>query len=111
MWLKQWDSGVFGSEVRNTSSEVLSALRRHSSIGQQQKFSSSNFHRRNNGPRWNKEYFRNSNDFDRKSKDFDRKDGDSKGVQDLWNKKSRSIGPPEQKVWLHFFAFDPLHCI
>ncbi|WVZ56370.1 hypothetical protein U9M48_006915 [Paspalum notatum var. saurae] len=31
LWLKQWDSCVFGSHIRATGDEVLSALRRHSS--------------------------------------------------------------------------------
>lgn len=98
LWLKQWDSCVFGSEVRSTSNEVLSALRRHLSVGQNQKFSNSNFLRKNRGPRWNKENFRLSNDFEKKSTDFDQINSNSKVVQDLWNKKSRSTGPPEQKV-------------
>lgn len=97
LWLKQWDSCVFGSEVRSTSSEVLSALRRHSSSAQHQKFFRSNFQMNSRGPRWNKENFKQSNDLDNNT-------GNSKGIQDLWNKKSRSTGPPEQKVWLFFFA-------
>ncbi|KAF8718808.1 hypothetical protein HU200_025114 [Digitaria exilis] len=31
LWLKQWDSCVFGSHIRATCDDVLSALRRHSS--------------------------------------------------------------------------------
>ncbi|KAL6907517.1 hypothetical protein ACP4OV_002556 [Aristida adscensionis] len=31
LWIKQWDSCVFGSHIRATSDDVLSALRRHSS--------------------------------------------------------------------------------
>ncbi|KAF2591607.1 hypothetical protein F2Q70_00037978 [Brassica cretica] len=30
LWLKQWDASVFGSEIRSTTDEVLSALKRHS---------------------------------------------------------------------------------
>uniref|UniRef100_A0A453IFM4 AAA+ ATPase domain-containing protein n=1 Tax=Aegilops tauschii subsp. strangulata TaxID=200361 RepID=A0A453IFM4_AEGTS len=30
LWLKQWDSCVFGSHIRGTSDDTLSALRRHS---------------------------------------------------------------------------------
>ncbi|PON63766.1 ATPase, AAA-type, core [Parasponia andersonii] len=93
LWLKQWDSCVFGSEVRSTSSEVLSALRRHSTIGQHQKFSGSNFRRNNRGPRWNKENLKELNDFDHKN-------SNSNSIQDLWNKKSRCTGPPEQKILL-----------
>ncbi|EXC20805.1 Chromosome transmission fidelity protein 18-like protein [Morus notabilis] len=100
LWLKQWDSCVFGSEIRSTSNEVLSALRRHLSVGQHQKFSNSNFLWKNRGPGWNKENFRLSNDFEKKSTDFDQINSNSKVIQDLWNKKSRSTGPPEQKILL-----------
>lgn len=37
-WLKQWDPCVFGSKNTRTSSEVLSALKRHSSISQSHGF-------------------------------------------------------------------------
>lgn len=107
LWLKQWDSCVYGSEVRSTSNEVLSALRRHSSIGQHHKFSNSNFLQKNGGRRWNKENFRHSNDLDNKSTDFDKQTSNTKGIQDLWNKKSRSTGPPEQKVCFSFSHFCP----
>ncbi|KAE8076222.1 hypothetical protein FH972_014885 [Carpinus fangiana] len=93
LWLKQWDSCVFGSEIRSTCDEVLSALRRHSSIAQHQKHSDSIFLRKNKGPRWRNERFENSNNLDREN-------SNSKGVQDLWNKKSRLTGPPEQKLLL-----------
>ncbi|XP_062109092.1 uncharacterized protein LOC133819774 [Humulus lupulus] len=94
LWLKQWDSCVYGSEVRSTSTEVLSALRRHSTVGQHQKFSGSNFSRNNRGSRWNKENFKQSDDLDNKN-------DDSVAAQDLWNKKSRcTTGPPEQKILL-----------
>ncbi|KAH7521831.1 hypothetical protein FEM48_Zijuj07G0073800 [Ziziphus jujuba var. spinosa] len=93
LWLKQWDSCVYGSEVRSTPDDVLSALRRHSSISQHRKSLDSNFPRKNRGSRWNKEDFSHSNA-------LDHKDSGAKGVQDLWNKKSRSTGPPEQKILL-----------
>ncbi|KAM3756300.1 hypothetical protein ACB098_02G101700 [Castanea mollissima] len=93
LWLKQWDSGVFGSEIRSTSDEVLSALKRHSSIAQHQKHSDSNFLRKNRGPRWRNERFRNSNNLDHEN-------SISKGVQDSWNKNSRLTGPPEHKILL-----------
>ncbi|ONI20120.1 hypothetical protein PRUPE_3G316000 [Prunus persica] len=41
LWLKQWDPCVFGSEIKSTSDDVLSALRRHSSITQHKKLSDS----------------------------------------------------------------------
>ncbi|XP_078429313.1 P-loop containing nucleoside triphosphate hydrolases superfamily protein [Wolffia australiana] len=37
LWLKQWDSCVFGSHIRATSDGVLSALRRHSTVAQHKK--------------------------------------------------------------------------
>ncbi|KAF3457642.1 hypothetical protein FNV43_RR02300 [Rhamnella rubrinervis] len=92
LWLKQWDSCVFGSEVKSTPADVLSALRRHSSTVQHRKFSDSKFPSKNRGSRWNKEDFSHSSDVDDKDT--------SKGIQDLWNKKSRSTGPPEQKILL-----------
>lgn len=95
LWLKQWDSTVFGSEVRSTSDEVLSALKRHSSSSQNKKFSDSNHLRRDRGSKWNKENYRHSNDSGHKP---DNVDSNLNGVQELLNKKSRPIGPPEQKV-------------
>ncbi len=89
--MKQWDSGVFGSEIRSTSDEVLSSLRRHSSIAQHQKHSDSNFQRKSRGHRWHNERFRNSNNLDYEN-------SNSKGIQDLLNKNSRLTGPPEHKV-------------
>jgi len=104
--LKQWDSGVFGSEIRSTSDEVLSALKRHSSIAQHQKHSDSNFLRKNRGPRWRNERFRNSNNLDHEN-------SISKGVQDSLNKNSRLTGPPEHKVikmaW-NYYHFLKLIC-
>lgn len=104
--MKQWDSGVFGSEIRSTSDEVLSALKRHSSIAQHQKHSDSNFLRKNRGLRWRNERFRNSNNLDHEN-------SISKGVQDSWNKNSRLTGPPEHKVikmaW-NYYHFLKLIC-
>ncbi|KAG6731295.1 hypothetical protein I3842_01G122700 [Carya illinoinensis] len=93
LWLKQWDSYVFGSEIRSTSDEVLSALRRHSSIAQHQKHLNSNFLRKNRGPKWHNERFRNSNHLENESSNL-------QGLQDSWNKKSRLTGLPEQKILL-----------
>lgn len=91
MWLKQWDSCVFGSEIRSTTEEVLSALRRHSSIAQHQKPSGTNFLRNNKGQRFRDGNLSYSNDLDQEN-------GNLKGLQELWNKKSKGTGPPEQKV-------------
>lgn len=91
LWLKQWDSCVFGSEIRSTSEEVLSALRRHSTISQNKKQNDSSFTRKNRGNRWSNGNFRNSNNLEYEN-------SNSKGIQDSWHKKTRSTGPPEQKV-------------
>ncbi|XP_021290988.1 chromosome transmission fidelity protein 18 homolog isoform X2 [Herrania umbratica] len=92
LWLKQWDSCVFGSEIRSTSDEVLSALRRHSST-QHQKTFDSNFSRKSRGHRWSSGSYRPINNVDQRNNNL-------KGMQELWNKKSRLTGPPEQKILL-----------
>lgn len=93
LWLKQWDSCVFGSEVRTTTDEVLSALRRHSSGFQRQKLSEMNYLRKDRGRRFSEENFKHS-------KGMDPENGNWKGIKELWNKKARSSGPPEQKILL-----------
>uniref|UniRef100_F6I254 Chromosome transmission fidelity protein 18 homolog n=1 Tax=Vitis vinifera TaxID=29760 RepID=F6I254_VITVI len=93
LWLKQWDSCVFGSEIRSTTEEVLSALRRHSSIAQHQRPSGMSLHRKNKGQRL-------SDGNSRYSNNLDQENGNLKGLQELWNKKSRGTGPPEQKILL-----------
>ncbi|KAK7355424.1 hypothetical protein VNO80_14679 [Phaseolus coccineus] len=93
LWLKQWDSVVFGSEIRSTSDDVLSALKRHSSIVHNQKPLNSKFPRKNGGPKRNNGgRYINSVSMD--------ESGSSKSIQDVWNTKSRNISPPEQKVLL-----------
>ena len=91
MWLKQWDSCVFGSEIRSTKEEVLSALKRHSSIAQHQKPSFISFLTKNKGQRFSDGNFGYSNNLDEENENL-------KDLQELWNKKSRGAGPPEQKV-------------
>ncbi|XVE81404.1 hypothetical protein DITRI_Ditri15bG0060700 [Diplodiscus trichospermus] len=91
-WLKQWDSCVFGSEIRSTSDEVLSSLRRHSSTQQQKSFDSK-FSRNSRGHRWSNGSYRPINSVDHGANNL-------KGMQDLWNKKSSLTGPPEQKILL-----------
>ncbi|MBA0712626.1 hypothetical protein Golax_011713, partial [Gossypium laxum] len=92
LWLKQWDSCVFGSEIRSTSDEVLSALRRHSSTQHKKSFDS-DFSRKNRGHRW---INGNNNHID----NVDHGTNNLKGMQDFWNKNSRLTGPPEQKILL-----------
>lgn len=82
---------MFGSEIRSTSDDVLSSLKRHSSIVHNQKPLNSKFPRMNGGPKWsNGRRYINARSMD--------ESGSSKSIQDVWNAKSRNIGPPEQKV-------------
>ncbi|XP_020231896.1 chromosome transmission fidelity protein 18 homolog [Cajanus cajan] len=93
LWLKQWDSYVFGSEIRSTSDDVLAALKRHSSVVHNQKPLNSKFPRMNGGSKWsNGKRYINSRSME--------ESGSSKSIQDVWNTKSRNIGPPEQKILL-----------
>ncbi|CAJ1967958.1 unnamed protein product [Sphenostylis stenocarpa] len=93
LWLKQWDSVVFGSEIRSTSDDVLSALKRHSSTVHNKKPLNSKFPGKNGGPKWsNGGRYINSTRMD--------ESGSSKRIQDVRNMKSRNIGPPEQKILL-----------
>ncbi|XP_031405513.1 chromosome transmission fidelity protein 18 homolog [Punica granatum] len=89
LWLKQWDSCVFGSEIRTTNDDVLSALRRHSSVTHHQKCANSNFIRRHS---WSTEGFgHRSNSYTKES-------------NSKWNqepcKNSRLTGPLEHKILL-----------
>ncbi|KAA8548452.1 hypothetical protein F0562_000136 [Nyssa sinensis] len=93
LWLKQWDSCVFGSEIRSTTDDVLSALRRHSSVAQHQKLSDRSFLGKNRESRLNKATSSAHNDSDPEN-------NNSKGNQELWNKKSNDSGPPERKILL-----------
>jgi hypothetical protein len=102
LWLKQWDSTVFGSEIRSTSDDVLSALKRHSSISHKPKPMGSNFPRTNGGHNWSSNRYTNSRST--------AESGNSTSIQDIRNTKSRNIGAPEQKVllsifWLYFHKF------
>ncbi|XP_059632203.1 uncharacterized protein LOC132274873 [Cornus florida] len=96
LWLKQWDSCVFGSEIRTTTDDVLNSLRRHSSVAQHQKLSGRNFfgkNRENREPRLHEETSKVHNYLDQEN-------NDSKGIQESWSKKLKGSGPPEQKILL-----------
>lgn len=90
MWLKQWDSCVFGSEIKTTTEDVLSSLRRHTSVAQHQKANKSYFGK-------NKETWQNKENF-REYKMLDQENNDSKGTQDLANRNRKGYATPEQKV-------------
>ncbi|XP_020107967.1 chromosome transmission fidelity protein 18 homolog isoform X2 [Ananas comosus] len=93
LWLKQWDSCVFGSQIRTTTDDVLSALRRHSSAIHQQKFANNKFFAKNNGASVKSQNLNSS-------KVGGRETSFSKGINNLWAKKSMVSNSPEQKVLL-----------
>ncbi|KAJ6945543.1 hypothetical protein NC651_000565 [Populus alba x Populus x berolinensis] len=68
LWFKQWDSCVFGSDIRSTSDDILSALRRHSSIAQHPKPSDSTFFSKNKGNIWSRGNFRHSNNLEQENR-------------------------------------------
>ncbi|XP_054805256.1 uncharacterized protein LOC129308225 isoform X1 [Prosopis cineraria] len=92
LWLKQWDSSVFGSDICSTSDEVLSALKRHSTIVQNQKPLDSKFQRMSGGPKWSNKRYRHSRSMD--------ESGNSNSFQGILNRKAKHTGPPEQKILL-----------
>uniref|UniRef100_A0A0D9VS94 AAA+ ATPase domain-containing protein n=1 Tax=Leersia perrieri TaxID=77586 RepID=A0A0D9VS94_9ORYZ len=89
LWLKQWDSCVFGSHIRATSDDVLSSLRRHSSAIQK---NSSNRH-----------FFSKSKGGHVMSQDNMLQNAHGSNSEDLtssFNKRSLTDNAPEQKVLL-----------
>ncbi|XP_047975329.1 chromosome transmission fidelity protein 18 homolog [Salvia hispanica] len=93
LWLKQWDSCVFGSEIKSTTDDVLTSLRRHSTGSHHLKQSSRSFSRNNRETRFNK-------DMMKADMELDKENNTSPGIQEMWDKKNKSSGPPEQKVLL-----------
>lgn len=91
LWLKRWDSCVFGSEVKSTLDDVLSALRRYSSGSQHSKQSTKSFFGKNRESRFSK-------DIQRVHGELDKNNNISQGIQEAWDKGHKSSGPPEQKV-------------
>lgn len=100
MWLKQWDSHVFGSQVRATADDVLSALRRYSSASQShsgRSFSTKKFlngrnsFSKNTASVW-------SNHIGSQSNSSAQKDRYQESNYESWHKKSVGDSPPEQKV-------------
>ncbi|XP_031113433.1 chromosome transmission fidelity protein 18 homolog [Ipomoea triloba] len=90
MWLKQWDSSVYGSEIKSTEDHVLSALRRHSLV-KRPKYSASKTFGTNRESVFSKDGSHNY--------PFE-ENGKSKDTKDLGEKKGRQSGPPEQKILL-----------
>ncbi|CAN6307191.1 unnamed protein product [Urochloa humidicola] len=85
LWLKQWDSCVFGSHIRATCDDVLSALRRHSSTIQKNANNKHFFSKNKGGPVDMKLNAPNSN---------------SEGLDGSFSKKPSVDNTPEQKVLL-----------
>ncbi|MCD7456580.1 Subunit of a complex with Ctf18p [Datura stramonium] len=91
MWLKQWDSCVFGVEIKSTTDDVLSSLKRHSLAVQHPRRSSRSSFGNSREPRIDNEKAHN---------DLHPENSDSDRIKDLWDKKHRKGGPPEQKILL-----------
>lgn len=89
LWLKQWDSLVFGSHLRATSDDVLSALRMHSSVTQSSKFASNRrfFSKHHGGVSSNDQNVRSPIETSK-----------SNGPHASWSNKCLVDKPPEQKV-------------
>ncbi|KAG8372753.1 hypothetical protein BUALT_Bualt12G0099600 [Buddleja alternifolia] len=104
LWLKQWDSCVFGSDIKSTTEDVLSALRRHSSGSQHPKQSTKSYSGTNRGTRSN--YFgsnretRFSRDNLRAHNELDKGSNISHVTPEIWDKRQKGFGHPEQKILL-----------
>ncbi|KAL5990448.1 hypothetical protein ACLOJK_011350 [Asimina triloba] len=94
LWLKQWDSYVFGSQIRATADDVLSALRRHSLLSQQQKFSESRrpFNKNRGAPF--------GNQISKQPNGLSQVDANANSISELWNKNIITSNSLEHKVLL-----------
>lgn len=90
-WLKQWDPCVFGTDIKSTTEDVLSSLRRYTSVAQHQKKSSINYFGKNGEPWSGRENFKQYNKLEQESSAL-------KANQELLNKNHKGTGPLEQKV-------------
>lgn len=93
LWLKQWDSIVFGSQIRATTEDVFSALRQHSSSQHQKLSDSRSFFSKNHTTSFVNQNVRNS-------VVTDKENNTCNAVSELRNKKHLAIGQPEHKVLL-----------
>lgn len=91
LWIKQWDSCVFGSHIRATSGDVLSALRRHSSTIQKNS-SNRNFFSKGKGGTVTRE----------DNMPLNASNGNAEGSVSSFSKKPSIDNAPEQKVGLFF---------
>ncbi|KAI3915604.1 hypothetical protein MKX01_015429, partial [Papaver californicum] len=92
LWLKQWDSCVFGSAIRSTTDDVLTSLRRHSSPAHHQKLSVINPNGKNRAPSTNKSYKRPDSSYGEEQ--------NIKNIQESWNNRSTVTSPLDHKVLL-----------
>ncbi|KAL3828358.1 hypothetical protein ACJIZ3_017160 [Penstemon smallii] len=92
LWLKQWDSCVFGSEIKSTTDDVLSSLKRHSLGSHHSKQSVKSYFGNKRESRFGRDAQRTHNELD--------KENISHGIQETGDKKRKSFGPPEQKILL-----------
>ncbi|KAL0366754.1 UNVERIFIED_CONTAM: Chromosome transmission fidelity protein 18 [Sesamum radiatum] len=93
LWLKQWDSCVFGSEIMSTTDDVLSALRRHSSGSQHSKQFSKSYFGNNKETRLSRNTLGARNDLNKEN-------SISHGIQDMRENRHKGLSPPEQKILL-----------
>ncbi|GJN30978.1 hypothetical protein PR202_gb19329 [Eleusine coracana subsp. coracana] len=89
LWIKQWDSCVFGSHIRATSGDVLSALRRHSSTVQKNSSSRNFFYKGKGGTATSQ------NDMP-----LNASNGNPEGSVSSFSKRQSADNTPEQKVLL-----------
>ncbi|NP_001339270.1 uncharacterized protein [Zea mays] len=89
LWLKQWDSIVFGSHIRATGDDVLSALRRHSSTIQKNASNRNFFSKSKGGPVASQD-----------GTPLNAQSSNPEGLGGSFSKKSSVDNAPEQKVLL-----------
>ncbi|KAM7259981.1 hypothetical protein ACFE04_015722 [Oxalis oulophora] len=107
LWLKQWDSHVFGSEIKSTSDDRNNGGPKWSNRSFKNSYSSnnnSNF-KKSYSSNTDKSNFKNSYSSNTDKSNFKNSyssntDKSFNGNQDLSNRKMRSTGPPEQKILL-----------
>lgn len=89
--MKQWDSCVFGSEIKSTTDDVLTSLKRHSTGSHHLKQSSKSFSRNSRETRFKSDRHDADNELDKEN-------NTSVGMQEMWDNKQKTSSPPEQKV-------------
>ncbi|KAJ6838515.1 chromosome transmission fidelity protein 18-like protein [Iris pallida] len=93
LWLKQWDSCVFGSHIRSTTEDVLSALRRYSSAQHQKHSDKRGFFSKNLGASFSNQRHPLPNVAEKENDNLN-------SIPELRSKKLTVNCAPEQKVLL-----------